>query len=193
MAAYSHKGPPLESDLTITAPNPASTSGHPWGTWRTRYPVGTHTNYGPQQHGPPPSERTTDSSPLQPVEFNQCVFIRYYTVRSRMWGFPKVLQEDADNVKPRTEVENQSKSLGGTEPHHPTPEASSLPHDYSYEQAWQQLIRSTIPQDELPSLIKAIFSDSKTTEMVKRLQGSDAQAFIDTIDQVRHHVLRFRG
>lgn len=59
----------------------------------------------------------------------------------------------------------------------------------SREQAWQRLIGSAVPQDELPSLIETIFSDRKAAEMVDRLQGSEAQAFIDVIDGVRHHAL----
>jgi len=63
----------------------------------------------------------------------------------------------------------------------------------SLKQTWRQLISPAIPQDELPSLIEAIFSDRKTINMVGPLQESDAQAFIDAIDGVRHHVLDFRG
>jgi len=55
----------------------------------------------------------------------------------------------------------------------------------SHEQAWQNLINRTTPQDELPSLIETVFSGRKTTDMVDSLQGRDAQAFIDVIDKVR--------
>ena len=57
----------------------------------------------------------------------------------------------------------------------------------SYEQAWQRLISRAVPQDELPSLIETIFSDRRRTDMVDRLQGSDAQAFIDVVDGVCQH------
>lgn len=64
----------------------------------------------------------------------------------------------------------------------------------SHQQAWQQLISRTIHQDELPSLIETIFSDGNTTDMVNPLKASDAQAFIDAIDWVCHHVPSyFRG
>lgn len=53
----------------------------------------------------------------------------------------------------------------------------------------QQLISRTVPKDELPSFIEAIFSDEKTTSMVDCLRKSDAQVFIDVIDGVCHHVL----
>ena len=52
---------------------------------------------------------------------------------------------------------------------------------------WQWLFSPTVPQDELPSLIETIFSDEKMTKMIDNLQESDAQAFIDVIDGVRHH------
>ena len=60
----------------------------------------------------------------------------------------------------------------------------------SRKQAWQRLVGRTAPQDELPSLIEAIFSGRKATEMVDCLRGDDAQVFIDIIDGVRHHALQ---
>ena len=63
----------------------------------------------------------------------------------------------------------------------------------SYEQAWQRLISRTVPEDELPSLIETIFSNRKRTDMVDRLQLSDAQAFVDIIDGVSHQDLYFQG
>jgi len=62
----------------------------------------------------------------------------------------------------------------------------------AHEQAWQYLTNRAVPQHEFPSLIKKIFSSRKTTDMVRRLQADDAQAFVDVIDKVRYHVSRFR-
>jgi len=77
----------------------------------------------------------------------------------------------------------------------PHPDANGLPEPStaidSPKQTWQQLIDRTTPQDELPLLIETIFSDRKTIKMVGPLQESDAQAFIDVIDGVRHHVPDF--
>jgi len=56
-----------------------------------------------------------------------------------------------------------------------------------YEQAWQRLTSHPVPQDELPSLIETIFSDKRGTDMVMRLSEDDAPAFLDMIDEVRHH------
>lgn len=101
MVAYSHEGASLETDLTITVPMLASASASIWGTWRTR--SSPHTNCGPQICSPPPPERAIDL-PSQsvdtrhiPNEFNQCVFIRYYTMRlrKRLALFPKVIRAGA--------------------------------------------------------------------------------------------------
>jgi len=54
------------------------------------------------------------------------------------------------------------------------------------EQAWQRLIARAVPPGELPSLIETIFSGRKSN-VVGRLRWSDAQAFIDIMDEVRHH------
>ena len=99
MVAYSYQDASLESDLTMTVPMFASASASIWGTWRTRY--SPHTNYGPQECIPP--EQAIDISSLQlaevetiPSAFNQCVFIRYYTMRrGPLRLFPKVIRAGA--------------------------------------------------------------------------------------------------
>jgi len=99
MVAYSNEGSSLESDLTIAIPMLASASASVWGTWRTR--CSPHTNYGPQQCSFLRSDRVIDLPSTQsdarsiPDEFNQCVFIRYYTMRSRKWIPPKVIRAGA--------------------------------------------------------------------------------------------------
>ena len=54
------------------------------------------------------------------------------------------------------------------------------------EQAWQRLITRAVPSGELPSLIETIFSGRKSN-VVGRLRESDARAFINIMDEVRHH------
>ena len=102
MAAYSYEDVSLESDLTVAAPTLVSASASLRVTWRTRYTP--HTNHGPQECAPPPPEQPMEISSLQPTDgritpstFNQCVFIRYYTMRSRrpLWPFPKVIRAGA--------------------------------------------------------------------------------------------------
>ena len=98
MVAYSNEDASLESDLTIAVPVLGSASASLWGTWHTR--CSPHTNVGPQQLDPLPRERAVDfpSSPLTEagsIEFDQCVFVRYYTMRLRRWMFPKVIRAGA--------------------------------------------------------------------------------------------------
>ena len=60
----------------------------------------------------------------------------------------------------------------------------------SQEQAWQRLITYGVLRSELPSLIETVFS-GRETDVVNRLRASDAQAFIDTMDEVHHHTPYF--
>ena len=60
----------------------------------------------------------------------------------------------------------------------------------SKEQALRRLITRAVPRDEFPSLIETVFPGKKA-DVVDRLSGSDAQAFIDVMDEVRHHTLYF--
>ena len=101
MVAYSHEDISLGSDFTIAIPTLAPASASVWGTWRTR--CSPHTNYGPQMCNPLAPEQAADI-PLQsvgerriPNEFSQCVFVRYYTMRSRkpMGLFHKVIRAGA--------------------------------------------------------------------------------------------------
>ena len=102
MVAYSNKRTSIESDMTIAVPMLASASATLWETWRTR--CSSHTNYVPQECSPPSPDRVIDFSSLRlveasriPTEFNQCVFIRYYTMRMRgpSVPFPKVIRVGA--------------------------------------------------------------------------------------------------
>jgi len=58
----------------------------------------------------------------------------------------------------------------------------------SQEQAWRRLVARTVPHDELPSVIEAVLS-GRETNVVDLLTGSDAQAFIDIMDEVRYTLL----
>jgi len=99
---YSNEDDTLISDDTTATPMFASTPPPFLGTWRSGFPI--HTNEGPQQHSLPSRGRgtCTPSSQLAGVgsvtnESNQCVFIRYYTMRWKKWlpMFPKVIQAGA--------------------------------------------------------------------------------------------------
>jgi len=85
------------TEFTVAAPT-VSSPPPVWGTWRTNSPI--HTNCGPTQHNPPHKQAIDVPSSVNagsiPSEFNQCVFIRYYTVHPRIWPmFPKVLRAGA--------------------------------------------------------------------------------------------------
>ena len=85
MVTYSKDDDDLTAVFTISAPGVTS----PWGTWRT--PGVIHTNCGPQPRRPPfaTSHIETNSD-----EYNQCVFVRYYTIRKRL-GIPRVIRAAA--------------------------------------------------------------------------------------------------
>ena len=100
MVAYSHEDTSVGGDFTIAVPALGSASASVWGTWRTR--CSPHTNYGPQMCHPPTGVPTIGSSSSGgagtgsiPDEFNQCVFIRYYTMRSKIPMFPEVIRAGA--------------------------------------------------------------------------------------------------
>jgi len=100
MIAYSDNSTHLVSKFTASAPLLASASASAWGTWHIQGLV--HTNCGPQLCIPPPLPGAPELHPSDPMqvdttsnEFNQCVFIRYYTMRMRALIFPKVIKAAA--------------------------------------------------------------------------------------------------
>ena len=97
MMAYSNDSVSLASEFTTSVPTIAAVSASAWGTWRTEGLI--HTNYGPQTCCPPSQTQTTDLTPsgngdteIPPDEYNQCVFVRYYTMRKRALMFPRVMR-----------------------------------------------------------------------------------------------------
>ena len=118
MMSYSNNDDSLTSEFTTSAPGVGSV----WGTWRTSEPV--HTSCGPYLPHPLSPTQTVDSTssdagPAEafpdednltqttdstspgtsragsvPEEENQCVFVRYYTVRKRL-GIPRVIKAAA--------------------------------------------------------------------------------------------------
>ena len=58
--------------------------------------------------------------------------------------------------------------------------------------ALRHLVSCAVPQEELPSVIETVLSNVKAIDVVRRLQGSDAQPFIDMIDEVCHHAILSR-
>jgi len=100
MLAYSNKGISLEFGSEIDVAMFASASASITVTRHTE--CSPHLKCGPQPWGLPPTRQAIDfpSSQLAdpraiPTEFNQCVFIRYYTARLRKWMPPKVIRGGA--------------------------------------------------------------------------------------------------
>ena len=100
MLAYSNKGISLEFGSEIDVPMFASASASITVTRHTE--CSPHLKCGPQPWGLPttrlaidfPSSQSPDPRAI-PSEFDQCVFIRYYTARLRKWMPPKVLRAGA--------------------------------------------------------------------------------------------------
>lgn len=91
--AYSDNQTRMECEFSAAVPGIASTSVSVWGSWQTQGLV--HTNCGPH---PTRGSRSSSESPALeseiPDEHTQCVFIRYYTIRKRVF-FPIVLKAGA--------------------------------------------------------------------------------------------------
>lgn len=135
MMAYSNDDDGLEAEFTTSASSAAS----PWGTWRTTGTI--HTRCGPQSCRPPTPTRTADMTPsdnnrtetvsdVTPPdsgrtetvadsgltetisdEYNNCVFVRYFTVRKRL-GIPKVIKAAAGpHVLASWEARDDEESL----------------------------------------------------------------------------------
>ena len=105
MLAYSNKGISLEAGVEINSLMFASASASITVTRHTE--CSPHFKCGPEPWGLPrireaidlpssgSSEFNTADPRATPNEFNQCVFIRYYTARSRKWMPPKVFRAGA--------------------------------------------------------------------------------------------------
>ena len=92
--AYSDNRTHMECEFSVGAPAVGSASMPAWGSWST--PGLVHTNCGPTQ-GSAQRYRGTDESPFSgpvsviPEDHNQCVFIRYYTIRKKL-SIPLLLE-----------------------------------------------------------------------------------------------------
>ena len=100
MMAYLNDSVSLASEFTTSIPMVGSASASAWGAWRTEGLI--HMNCGPQLCCPPPSTQNPNLTPFGnggtetvPDEYNQCVFIRYYTMRKRALVFPTVIRAAA--------------------------------------------------------------------------------------------------
>ena len=86
MVAYSNNSVRMECEFSAAVPTVASTSLSLWGRWRTEGLVHTNCRPPPLAVGAASSSDSSDHvTPVStiPNEYNQCVFIRYYTMRRR--------------------------------------------------------------------------------------------------------------
>lgn len=94
--AYSDNRTRVECEFSAAVPAAASASVSMWGSWRTEELV--HTNCGPYPipiaQGGSNSGESSVLGPTPPEDYNQCVFIRYYTIRRRFL-FPTVIKAGA--------------------------------------------------------------------------------------------------
>ena len=86
--AYSDNRTHMECEFSVGAPAVGSASLSAWGSWST--PGLVHTNCGPTQ-GHTRTRRIQDahgssvSESVIPEDHNQCVFVRYYTIRKKLF------------------------------------------------------------------------------------------------------------
>lgn len=67
----------------------------------------------------------------------------------------------------------------------PIPGPSLVPD--SCKKALQRLVSRAAPKGELVSLVEAIFSSGRVSDIVGCLGENNAQTFIDAVDEVCHH------
>ena len=85
MVAYSDNRVDMECDFTVEDPAPDSVSQSMWGSWRAEGLV--YKKCGPTSlsRGGTSLGGGSASESTIPEDHNQCVFIRYYTMRWRFW------------------------------------------------------------------------------------------------------------
>ena len=116
--AYSDNRTRMECKFSAVAPTVASASASVWGSWRAEGLV--HTNCGPHiVHTIQGDRRSSEGSALVPTipdEYNQCVFIRYYTIRRRLF-IPTVIKAGAGpHQLPKSDPGSDSPGEEGLQP-----------------------------------------------------------------------------
>ena len=92
---------------------------------------------------------------------------------------------ESDSPVPNSFLDEDLSLAEDAEPPSPIP-GPSLVLD-SDKRALQRLISRAGPEDEFGSLINAVFSTRKASDIVGCLGENDAQPFIDTVDEVCNH------
>ena len=81
---------------------------------------------------------------------------------------------------------NEDLSLTGDVTPSPTP-GPSLVLGSGKQALLQRLIDRAVAEGGLVSVIEAIFSNEKVSDIVEWLRRDDVQTFVDVVDEVRHH------
>ena len=124
MLCYSNDDDDLRCEFTTSVPG-----SYAWGSWhRTGF---VYTNHGPQLASPlPPQTAGLASSDDDDTEtasdgYNQCVFIRYYTMRKRL-GVPRLIKAAAGpHDLPRWGRDGEGSSVEADHDPDPDPDSSS--------------------------------------------------------------------
>lgn len=94
--SYSDNQTTMECDFSMGTPDVDSVSLSVWGSWHTRGSV--HTTCGPDElvstRGAQRTAESSISDSVVPGEYDQCVFVRYYTIRKRFF-IPVLLKAGA--------------------------------------------------------------------------------------------------
>ena len=81
---------------------------------------------------------------------------------------------------------NEDPSLAEDATPSPTPRPSLVPGS-DKQVLLQLLINRAAPERRLVALIEAIFSNGRVSDIVECVKRSDAQTFVDVLDEVCHH------
>ena len=81
---------------------------------------------------------------------------------------------------------NEDPSLTEDVTPSPTP-GPSLVSGSDRQVLLQHLINSAVSEGRLVALIEAIFSNGRVSDIVECVKRSDAQTFVDVLDEVCHH------
>ena len=126
--AYSDNRTSVQSGTTVSTPMFGPAPASAWGMWHTA--CSPHVKHGPQQRRPPsptvlPSLQS-GSTESPTAEFNQCVFIRYYSMRLGLGFLPRVIRagagphdlgsgENRSNAFPELTVRSDTDPMSGDE------------------------------------------------------------------------------
>jgi hypothetical protein len=93
MMAYSNSNTSVQAGADCHTPMFGSASASTEFTWRTV--CAPHFKDGPKERRPPGLRPSQASAGTPPTEYNQCIFVRYYTMRSEFGIFPRVIRAAA--------------------------------------------------------------------------------------------------